>query len=276
MGKKERPVGRCRLCGKVLPLTFEHVPPHEAGNSRKVRQVSGDSWLQTLGVDRDQMPWDFSGIHSKESQRGKGGYYLCQSCNNNTGKWYAAEYVRFARGIGANIQGLDKGYTGVHFETNKPVYPLRILKQIMVMMLDVNPNGLNDEKLVQFLLDKDERSFDQKKYQIYAYLYDGPVERMNGLMVIIDLATGMLITTSEVASWPVGFTLYIDPPDGYQPAGCNITKMADFGYNDQAMLSFYLPRLEGNTPFSADFRTKSEIIETIEATKNYADNEVKK
>lgn len=275
MSKKRLPIGRCRLCGKELPLTFEHVPPHRAGNSSKVRQVSGDNLFQTLRDDNSHMPWDISKCHSKESQKGKGGYFLCQSCNNNTGEWYAKEYVRFVRGIIACIQSLEAGYTGVQFESVAPIYPLRVFKQIMVMMLDVNPHGLNDEKLVQFLLNKENREFNKEKYQVYAYLYDGPVERLNGLMVQANILTGMIITTSEVASWPIGFTLYIDLPEGYSPKGCNITNMVDYNYDDQAMVSFYLPRLEGNTMISADFRTKSEIVSTIESNKNTVGEEVK-
>lgn len=268
MSKQKQPIGQCRLCGKVLPLTFEHVPPHGAGNSGKVRQVTGGDLLQSLRNGRDQMPWDMTGLHSRESQKGKGGYYLCQACNNNTGKWYATEYVKFVNGIVACIQGLKEGYSGVHFENCTPVYPLRVFKQIMVMMLDVNPLGLDDDNLVQFLLDKEARMFDKKKYQVYSYLYDGPIERLNGFMVHHNILTGVSYNTSEVASWPIGFTLYIDLPDGYQPAGCNITNMVDFGYDDQAKMSFYLPRLEGNTPISGDFRTKSEIIAAIESDKN--------
>lgn len=266
--KQKRPFDRCRLCGEKALLTFEHVPPHGAGNSGKVRQVSGYNFIQSLRDDNSHMPWDISGYHSRERQNGKGGYYLCQSCNNNTGKWYATEYVKFVRDIMACIQNREKGYTGVVFESTTPNYPLRIFKQIMVMMLDANPYGLGDDKLVDFLMNKEETEFDKKKYQVYAYLYDGPIERCNGLMSHGNLLTGIVFTTSEVASWPVGFTLYIDLPDGYQPAGCNITNMVDFGYDDQAMMSFYLPRLEGNTPFSADFRSKDEIIATIEANKN--------
>ena len=275
MSKKRLPIGRCRLCGKELPLTFEHVPPHRAGNSGKVRQVSGNNLFQTLRDDNSHMPWDISKCHSKESQKGKGGYFLCQSCNNNTGEWYAKEYVRFVRGIIACIQSLEAGYTGVQFESVAPIYPLRVFKQIMVMMLDVNPHGLNDEKLVQFLLNKENREFNKEKYQVYAYLYDGPVERLNGLMVQANILTGMIITTSEVASWPIGFTLYIDLPEGYSPKGCNITNMVDYNYDYQAMVSFYLPRLEGNTMISADFRTKSEIVSTIESNKNTVGEEVK-
>ena len=275
MSKKKLPTGRCRLCGKVLPLTFEHVPPHGAGNSGKVREVSGDNLIQSLRDDSGHMPWDISGCRSTESQNGKGGNYLCQTCNNNTGQWYAAEYVKFVRGIITCIQNMKAGYAGIQFESVTPSYPLRIFKQIMVMMLDVNPHGLGDDKLVQFLLNKEDREFDKKKYQVFAYLYDGPVERLNGLMIKGNILTGVFTATCEVASWPVGFTLYIDPPNGYQPVGCNITNMVDFGYDDQAMMSFYLPRLEGNTPFSADFRTKSEIISTIESNKNTVNEEVK-
>lgn len=230
--KQKRPIDRCRLCGKKALLTFEHVPPNGAGNSGKIRYVSANNLLQSLREDNSHMPWDISGCHSRERQNGKGGYYLCKSCNNNTGKWYAAEYVKFVRGIIACIQNMGDDYTGVQFESATPSYPLRIFKQIMVMMLDANPHGLNDDKLVDFLMNKEEREFDKKKYQVYTYLYDGPVERFNGLMSHGNIQTEVFYYTSEVSSWPIGFTLYIDLPDGYQPLGCNITNMVDFGYDD--------------------------------------------
>ena len=33
-------------------------------------------------------------------QKGAGNYTLCKECNNNTGDWYADEYIKFANEIG--------------------------------------------------------------------------------------------------------------------------------------------------------------------------------
>lgn len=83
---KKKQYGKCKLCGNFTKLTFEHVPPKSAFNDTPVKIVSGEDAISTLGDDR--LPWDFSDLHGRTQQRGKGGYYLCKSCNSITGAWY--------------------------------------------------------------------------------------------------------------------------------------------------------------------------------------------
>lgn len=88
--------GICKLCGKYGKLTFEHVPPASAFNNTAVLNYPPEVTVEMLSGSNGRMPWDFSGLSGKVNQCGAGGYYLCNECNYNTGKWYISEYVKLA------------------------------------------------------------------------------------------------------------------------------------------------------------------------------------
>ena len=100
--------GKCCLCGQHKKLTFEHVPPKSAFNSTKTKIVPG---IEALKKPTSQMPWDLSGLHSKEQQRGTGDYYLCGECNSNTGSWYISHYTNFVKCIDEKLR--NKNYSFV-------------------------------------------------------------------------------------------------------------------------------------------------------------------
>ena len=78
---------------KVLGL-----PPEKANNSNSTHLILGDTLMNHIGSIRN--PWDLSGLRYKNMQRGMGGYTLCENCNNNTGAWYANDYINFVNTIG--------------------------------------------------------------------------------------------------------------------------------------------------------------------------------
>ena len=83
--------GKCAVCGKTGELTFEHIPPRAAFNSKPVKTVSG---IEVLG-NKEKMPWDLEGYRYKNNQKGNGYYNLCGSCNSYFGKWYVPSYIKF-------------------------------------------------------------------------------------------------------------------------------------------------------------------------------------
>lgn len=79
--------GYCRLCGEFKKLTFEHIPPEAAFNSNPIYFKDFENLF------------DKSSYHyglRKRSNKGAGGYHLCEKCNNDTGGWYAKHYVELA------------------------------------------------------------------------------------------------------------------------------------------------------------------------------------
>lgn len=99
------------------------------------------------------------------------------------------------------------------------------------------------------------------------HIHSGFVERMNGIMVQFTGGVG-LITLSEISTYPVGFTLYIDKPDVYKPEGVEITLFSEFNYDDEGEIEIIIPKLESNIFFSGDYRTKEEIENVIQENKD--------
>ena len=64
--------GICHICLEEKPLTFEHYPPSKSFNNGRV--LIGD----------------------KISQKGIGGYTLCEKCNNLTGGWYNNDFLKLS------------------------------------------------------------------------------------------------------------------------------------------------------------------------------------
>ena len=77
-----------------------------------------------------------------------------------------------------------------------------------------------------------------------------------------------MITLSEISTYPVGFTLYIDKPEAYKPEGVDITLFSVFNYDDERELEIIIPKLESNIFFSGDYRAKEEIENTIQESKD--------
>ena len=120
--------GKCHLCGKQCELTFEHVPPKKAYNNKKVHLINRDIFINH--IISGNKPWDLSGLRYKVSQRGLGGYTLCSQCNNNTGDWYANDYVNFVNAIW-DVLAKSNDIEKVKEVKLKVMYPLRIIKQIL-------------------------------------------------------------------------------------------------------------------------------------------------
>ena len=146
--RSDKVIGNCQICGKKTTLSFEHVPPQAAFNKTTVIAYDLESKL----IRRED-----KGI---PQQGGFGRHTLCDNCNNNTGAWYADEYVKWAR-IGMNIL-TDKRIKGEKeiFVQLKNVYPLRFLKQVVTCfftVIGVDPSAsfaANNSQLVNFVLDK--------------------------------------------------------------------------------------------------------------------------
>lgn len=62
-------IGKCRLCGEIKKLTFEHVPPETTFNNYSVRILSGEEVIKQV-ADPNNPPWDFQTL---KAQFNKGG-----------------------------------------------------------------------------------------------------------------------------------------------------------------------------------------------------------
>lgn len=266
--KLSKHYGKCRICGKETKLTYEHVPPQKAYNSHTVVEYSSDQVINMIS-DSDRLPWDYSGLKGKYNQKGGGGYYLCRDCNNNTGSWYMEEYVIFVNTLGSMIQKEKFKIRALYNFTICDVSPLKIFKAIITLMCDTNHDCLGDEKLRSFLLDKESNDFDTDKYQVYAYLVTPNSNRITGFTVALFSNPYNTVKFSEVAHYPIGFTMYIDKPKEFHPFGVNITSLVNKKYDEKFNINFQgMPYVELNSPLPIDYRTRKDMLQCIEFNKD--------
>lgn len=243
--------GKCALCGKEGKLTFEHIPPRAAFNSKPVRPVTLEAILE--GPDRE--PWDISGLKYINQQQGMGLHSLCASCNNDTGAWYGDAYRDFAhRGMLLVQNDIDPAYQSVGFQK---VYPLRFIKQVLSLFCSVNPNA-NIDDLRAFVRDRDATGLDKAKYKVCMYFTRSQTKRYFGLAGMGSF-TGEVVVFSEITAAPFGFLLYLNPPEKYDFAGFDITSFADLKYDDLHDVKMPLVFREVNNWLPHDYRSKDEI-----------------
>ena len=265
--------GKCRLCGQIKSLSFEHVPPEKPFNSSSVKMLDQNETVKLIAGDDGRLPWDTDGLKGRIQQRGSGGYYLCKECNNNTGSWYMSEYVRFSQAMG---QVLYKAVTDKQSPCScslslKPFYPLRVLKGIMTMFCDINDECMGDNNLRNSLLNKESTDFDSKKYSLFLYLSKGPVWRIQGISALLS-STGSIIGLSEISTPPIGLLLITKNTKEEKINGLSINEFANYKYDEKATADFsHLPIHEVNTQMPMDFRSKEEIIQCINNNRQIRD-----
>ena len=154
--------------------------------------------------------------------------------------------------------------------------PLPIIKQVMTMFCDINENLTNsDPELRSFIMNKECRDLDTNKYRIFMYLLKGGVERTAPFSSLIHLGESDPVMVSEIAAVPVGFMLYVDLPTNYKPIGTEITNFIQCDYDSTATITLALNVFENNTWLPTDFRSKEEIIATIEMSNKWIEEQKK-
>jgi len=252
---------RCHICGKIGPLTYEHVPPRKAFNSNKAFIQMGK---EILKQDALGFPWELPKLKGRQLQRGIGDYTLCGKCNNDTGANYGNAFVDF----------IYKGYRETHNKkyinnsrvtiTLDKIYPLRIIKQIMSMFFSINNPNLSNahEELREFVLSKEKREISEKDFGFYLYILRGIILKRLGIIVIGNIGERPFCPriVSELSTPPFGLVLEFKPKD--KKDFCDITFFAnEFDYDQKATIKLTVPVYESNLWFPLDYRSKKQIME---------------
>lgn len=263
--------GKCALCRQYTKLSFEHIPPEAAFNSKPAKPVRGDK----LFSKGERMPWDVSGLRYENLQQGMGRYSLCEPCNNKTGSWYGNDYINIAHIIH-------------HFFAKKPfpnptgveireIYPLRFIKQVISMFCSINSNiDTVMYELRDFVLNKDKVGIDKNKYKICMYFTESNFVKYAPLSVLatFDDSGSEAIAVSEITAYPLGFILYFDPTDSRKYDGVDITSFADYGYDCSATIQLPFIVKEMNDIFPAHFRSREEIEKCVEENRKWVEDNI--
>lgn len=259
---KDEKFGKCHLCGKVIELTYEHVPPRKAFNEHRVFL----QWGKDV-IGRQNFPWDFSGLKGKQHQRGVGWYTLCGKCNNDTGRWYGQAFIDFTyqgyrryHELYNQKKLINHQWLTINFQE---IYLLRIIKQIITMFFSINSPNLSvvHSELRALVLNRGKQGISSKKFGLYLYTLIGSVARYIEIASILQTKnTGNIIRVlSELSAPPFGYVLEIDPK--IKEEYCDIAFFVnEFHYDQKVDLPLKIPIYECNTYFPADYRTKQEVI----------------
>lgn len=263
-------LGKCALCGKDTEMTFEHIPPRSCFNSKPVKSVSGDVFIESMSAsDRD--PWDTSGLTYKNQQMGMGEFSLCSDCNSKTGKWYGSEYAKFAHTMHRLlIENKPENNTSIVFEIFE-AYPLRIVKQMLSMICSINQDFYGDDRirrLAEFVLQKDAVGLNKKKYKIFIYLINNNtlVKQCSMSWLIKGISNNerpIVDVVSELFAYPLGIVVCFDPREDFNHAGADITDFCNVDYMHKDNITLDIPILESNIVFPCDYRSKEELIECV-------------
>lgn len=249
MSKKTSKYGHCVICGKYKKLTKEHVPPKKAFNNHRY----------SINLIKDSSPFS-EPIRKKYQQGGISFFTLCEKCNNNTGSWYADAYVDWCL-FGMDILRRSKGKPSLHY-FNK-IYPLRIIKQIIVMMFSLNENEFREINpyLERFVLNK-ELNHLPDEYDVYVYYNLEGHPRYHGYTALSQ--NGKMSVFCEFTYPPYGFVLTLQnmPPPNNRMT--KITYFSDFQYDTEWDIDLCINPLAtwlGYIP--GDYRSKEEIQKAL-------------
>lgn len=244
-------VQMCRICGSRVATTKEHLPSQGAGNSVETDVIFIDGKL-----DRE--------IQRIQEFFAKGFYrqVLCEKCNSKYGSIYNTAYTDFINQV-RNSPGIkeSKGRTFVHLEK---VYPARLLKQMFLMYLCIQPRKILSgwEGIRKFVQSRDEK-LPAEALKVYLYKNtsnDGRIVPWMGLGEVHTRRPPIML--SEISYPPVGI-IFCDQPDDRFALMEDVTNWGQYGFKDKTNLLIRLPELWVSTDHPLGFGTESEVEKWI-------------
>lgn len=241
--------GNCCICNEHCKLSFEHIPPKKAFNNTFVSNREYIRRLKEYHPDYENLP------KRDDMQGGFGRYSLCETCNNNTGGWYAPAFIEWSRQGWLNLN-IYPGYT-----LKRPfrIKPLEVIKQIVAMFASISGATLFNSKpeLRKFVLDKNCKLLPDG-IRILAYYNPSTSIRSVGVSAMMNIDTKNITVLSEFSFYPFGYVLLLDgkTPDSRQ---VDITFMASSSYGDYRELTLPLPSLQVATAIPGDYRSVEQV-----------------
>lgn len=241
MRKGNTTVGKCAICGQHKKLTFEHVPPQSAFNNKSI-------YIQTHDYLFEERSYLYG--KKKKSNKGFGGYTLCESCNNNTGDWYARDFGDFAHQGMQAIQNLNA--PSYNIVGRYDIKPLNVLKQIVTMFMSADKSGhLQSQKdLVDYILNKDSQLLPDR-YKVFIYSTLSSTKRFLGYSSVYDPQLGIQ-NWSEINFQPFGYLLAEESGPAHKDM-VEISIFNRFKYNEQKEVFLITPYLNVVSPIIGDY-----------------------
>jgi hypothetical protein len=212
--------GYCHLCGEYKMLTREHTPPQKAFNNRTVAVIQGE---QILKLGPESTP---------QFKLQQGGFFqrvLCGDCNSKTGSWYGTHFVKWCYKCFEFLRKSEGKTTWINVTNIKP---LRIIKQIALMFLNINESkfGAHDSYLRRFVFNKFDVGLPYH-YRFFTYYNYSSVFRYDGLYGKLNQIRRYSAMVSEITFPPLGYIMTL----GFEKNIVNafeITHFTRFGFDE--------------------------------------------
>jgi hypothetical protein len=196
----------------------------------------------------------------------KQGFYrrvLCRKCNNNYGSFYNTTYTDFVKQIRRASGIMDpQGRILVYLEN---IYPLRIIKQMFLMYLCIQPREVIPgwEGIREFVRSKYE-SLPSESPVVYTYINASRIGRIVPWMGLAEVRTRRPpIILSEISYPPIGM-VFSDQQDDRFRLMEDITNWGQYGFKEKTSLVIHLPKLQVSTDHPLGFGTEAEVNRWIE------------
>jgi hypothetical protein len=258
--------GYCRICGKECKLTYEHIPPKGAFNNNK------HFYTSTVNPLHNSKSTDFRELTeidlktAKKQQGGIGFYTLCSSCNNSTGSWYAEEYIRWVYFCRLHLHNQNYApSTPLKF----PIYPLKIIKQIIAMFLSLNYReaSITYPSLKNYILHKESNKLDPAIRIFVYYNTEGKV-RYIANNVIGHFNDSSTYHVSEITFPPIGLVMSIGTGKPEKEL-TEITWFNSYKYDELINYSQLFNLLPTHLNVPCDYRTEEEIRKALKDAEKY-------
>ena len=227
--------GNCALCGKMRNLTFEHIPPKSCGNNRPVYSYTLIDLCDGVKLFKD----DGKPLGKIISQKGFGFFSLCKKCNNDAGSLYINSYRDFYQQCLIYFNNIQTHNSNFLF---KNIYPLRIIKAVLMFFVSINKNLTLGRKFKSFLLNKNNRKLPEGfrifcffTTDFYSFSFLNKAEIISGDNVNLSYY-------SQFSYPPLGFILtYNSEPSIEYKGMIEITDFSKYDYDDIINKILYLP-----------------------------------
>lgn len=262
---REPQVGKCRICGDVLQLTKEHIPPRNSGNKQRHSSQSFDDWIAQDSIDMPE-----SGAIR---QGGIYGYTLCSPCNSFTGTHYGNEYKRWA----ASTLGAIGAMPGPAELDERPepfgwmlelgsketggVKPGAFVRQVLSMMCSLSGTwdfATRHPEVLRIILGQSCEPL-AEPLQLGAALYLGPRIRIMGPQLKIEPSSNSWRWLMEMAFPPFAFLLVLDSNLADPGRGLLMTDWVLHDPGEEKKFEGLFEVGFGWTPYPGDYRSKAAI-----------------
>gem|GEM_PF-3841971 len=253
-------VGTCHVCGQIAQLTFEHMPPRAAGNSRPRRAVDLATSLTNPVEEFPSRGW-------VPMQRGMGMYATCMRCNSFSGTAYVPAYLQFISILAGGLQdwaeradraGETRAPAELHL-TIRPVQPGAVMRQVLFMLLAASGSaGLgNRYPLLREIVQNKTPVALPPEMAVRMTLLVAQRARLHPVVAEADFQAGRERVMVEVAFTPCAWLLEIGDPSARGAA--NVSAWTQVPADEEQEVNLTTTVGSVVTALPADYRHRSEI-----------------